>query len=706
MTTSLIRLTSAAALAATLLVPQSASATRSTYFSAQVQTPPSRVTRVVIDRREAVENVDTGASGPYEKLVGKAFLEADPSDPHNTIITDLDKAPRNARGMVEYSTDVYILKPVDMRLGNRKLLFEINNRGNKNFGNRYNDAQGTVNVNDPTAPEDFGDALLLRQGYAIAWAGWEGDVQPGADRMTIQIPIAGNPAAPLTGPVAVTFDVARQIPMTGAVSLPLSGRPEIASHEAATLDTSAARLTMRELIRSQDVEVPSDRWAFATCERNPGGGVQNVKPSGTNICVFDGFDPNRQYLLTYTAKNPRPEALGFAAMRDVISFLRYDAADDDGTPNPLGTGINHAICSGVSQSGHVLRSYLYLGFNEDTAGRRTCDGALAYISGANRSELNTRFASPEQSSTWGRPGIFPRTIFPFSYAVTTDPVTGRTDGILKRPESDPLVMQIDSGNEYWQANASLVQYDGLGNPITLPDNARYYFMSSAQHGSNVAPSRGICEQLTNPLSHAAFSRALLVAMDGWVTDGIEPPPSQYPSREDGTLVSPDQASVGFPKIPGVTFGGVTNPITAREYGPAFSATGGIPSFLPGEVMSGAEYRVFVPRTDSDGLDVAGLRRPDDLGAPLATHAGWNTRGPGFRAGDLCGLNGMFVPFARTEAERQSNGDPRPSIEARYPTHSEYVDRVTAAAQSLRDQHYLLTEDMDRIIAQAEQRQVP
>ena len=137
---------SAAALAALLLLPQSASATHSTYSSAQVQTPPSRVTRVVIDRREAIENVDTGASGPYEKLVGKAFLEADPSDLHNAIITDLDKAPRNARGMVEYSTDVYILKPVDMRLGNRKLLFEINNRGNKNFGNRYNDTQGTVNT--------------------------------------------------------------------------------------------------------------------------------------------------------------------------------------------------------------------------------------------------------------------------------------------------------------------------------------------------------------------------------------------------------------------------------------------------------------------------------------------------------------------------------------------------------------------------------
>lgn len=693
-------------MAAALMLPSSATVARETRPSNQVQPPWSRVTRVLIDRQEVIEGVDTGASGAYEKLVGTAYLELDPADPHNSVITDLDQAPPNARGMVEYSTDLYILKPVDVRRGNHQLLFEINNRGNKSLGNRYNDTTADANANDPTTPDDFGDAFILRQGFAVAWAGWESDVLPGAARMTIQLPIAGNPAAPLTGPVAVTFDVARQIPMAGAVSLPLSGRPEIASHETATLDTSAARLTSRELIGSADTDIPSDRWAFATCERNPTGGVQNIQPSSTNICVFGGFDANRQYLLTYSAKNPRPQALGLAAMRDVISFLRYATTDDDGTPNPIGGPIDHAICSGVSQSGHILRSYMYLGFNEDATGRRACDGALVYISGANRSEINTRFASTEQSSTWGRPGIFPRVSFPFTYTVTTDPVSGRTDGILKRPSSDPLVMQIDSGNEYWQAGASLLAHDGLGNPIDLPDNARYYFISSAQHGSNVTPARAICEQSTNPLSHAAFSRALLVAMDGWVSDGTEPPASKYPRRDDGTLVPPDRPSVGFPPIPGVTFGPVTNPITAREYGPGFSATGGIPSFLPGRAIPGADYRVFVPKTDADGLDIAGLRRPDDLEAPLATLAGWNTRGSGFRPGDLCGLNGMSVPFAQTEAERLATGDPRPSIEARYPTHQEYVDRVAAAALALRDQRYLLTEDTQRITDAAQQRQVP
>jgi hypothetical protein len=665
------------------------------------------VTRVAIDSRVTIPELTFGETGQYEKLVGRAYLEADPTDPHNSIITDIDKASRNARGMVEYSTDLYILKPVDMSRSNGILLFDVNNRGNKSFENRYNDARGTANANDPTTVDDFGDGFLMREGYTVVAAAWEGDVQPGAGRMTIELPTARDPTAPLTGPVSVTFDVARQIPMAGAMSLPLSGRPEIASHEAASLDTSTATITVRDNTRAPDEVIASDRWAFATCDRDlTTGQVSNLKPSTTDICVFDGFDPNRLYQLTYTAKNPQVSGLGFAAMRDVISFLRYANLDSTGTANPLAGKINTAICSGVSQSGHILRSYLYLGFNEDTAGRKTCDGAMAYISGANRSELNTRFSNPEESSAWGRAGVFPRIMFPFSYAVTTDPITGQTDGILKRPSSDPMVMQIDTENEYWQADASLVAHDGLGNPVPLPDNARYYVVASGQHGSGTAPSRGICEQLTNPLSHAAFSKALLVAMDQWVTHGTTPPPSQYPRVDDGTLVKPDQGSVGFPNIPGVTYLPFPNQLVARDFGPGFSATGGVPAVLPGTQIPGTDYEIFVPRTNEDGLDVAGLRRPDDVQTPIATLAGWNTRGPGFQQSDLCGLNGMMVPFAATEADRRANGDPRPSLEARYPTHADYVGRVTMAAYQLMDDRYLLQEDVDRIVRDASARQVP
>jgi hypothetical protein len=231
-------------------------------------------------------------------------------------------------------------------------------------------------------------------------------------------------------------------------------------------------------------------------------------------------------------------------------------------------------------------------------------------------------------------------------------------------------------------------------------------MASAQHGSGGAPTRGICEQLSNPLSHTPFSRALLVNMDAWINQGIAPPPSQYPRTDDGTLVPADRASVGFPAIPGVTFVPFPNQLVARDFGPSYSPTGGIPTILPGSAMPASDYAVFVPRTDADGLDVAGLRRPDDVQTPLATLAGWNTRGAGFQAGDLCGLTGMMVPFARTEAERVASGDPRPSIEARYPSHADYVGRVTMAANDLREQRYLLAEDVDRMIRDASERQVP
>jgi hypothetical protein len=462
----------------------------------------------------------------------------------------------------------------------------------------------------------------------------------------------------------------------------------------------------RELGRGPERAILPDRWAFATCDRDASTGqVDHVSPNPQSICLFDGFDPTQLYELTYTARDPRVSGIGFAATRDFISFLRHADADADGTPNPIAGQISTVICSGGSQAGHYLRSYIYQGFNEDTAGRKTCDGTIVITGAAQKSELNSRFPNPEHSTAWSRGGIYPRVIFPFSYGVTTDPITGRTDGILKRPASDPLVMQIDTENEYWQSNASLVGHDGLGHPLSLPENARYYVMAGAQHTSGTPSAMSICQQPTNPMSYAVFTRALLVALDEWVRDGTPPPPSRYPRADDATLVAVDQAT-GFPAIPGVTFLPYPTPAAARDYGPSFGPAGGIPTMMPGVVLPGKEYRVLVPTTDSDGHDVAGLRRPDEVEVPLATHTGWNTRRAGFREGELCGLNGMLVPLARTQSERLETGDPRPSIEERYPTHADYVARIEAAATALHDQRYLLDEDVQAMLRAASERDVP
>lgn len=674
------------------------------------QAPTSRVTRLVITQREPLAGGMTfGATGAYEKLIGRAFLELDPADPRNVAIRDKDRAPLNDRGKIEYSTDVYILKPADMGKGNGRIFFEVNNRGNKIALPLLNDTPPGSNNNDPTTPADLGNGFLLRQGYTIAWAGWEGDVTPGANRLIIRLPVATNRGETMTGRVAVQFDVSRHIPAGGATSLPLSGLASFQPYETASLDTSTATLTWRERIDSPEQPIASNQWAFATCRRNATtGAIEDLVPSTRDICYFGGFDPNKLYQLVYTAKNPKPMALGYSATRDVLSFLRYAAADDEGTPNPLGTGIANTICMGISSSGMYVRDFVYLGFNEDSAGRRVCDGLMVHIPGAFRLHLSTRFTQPDiysRQDLWA--GLWPMVTFPFSYGVTTDPITGRTDGILQRPRTDPLIMQTDTAQEYWQFNAALVTHDANGRPLTLPDTVRYYLLASTQHfpTAGAPPARGICEQLSNPNHPGVFMRALLVAMDDWVTNGTPPPASEYPRTDNGTLVAPDRASTGFPMIPNVSYSGLMHRLALRDYGPGFTSRGGVITQMPPSVV-GPEYAALVPKVDADGNDVAGLRRPDTIMTPLGTYTGWNHRRPGSRGGDLCSLTGSFIPFAQSRAERDASGDPRPSVAERYPTHADYVGKVAQATMDWRAKRLLLDEDVARILQAAEQRSVP
>ena len=667
-------------------------------------TATSRVTRVDITRRELfAEGAVFGAVGAYEKLVGTATLELDPRDPRNAAILDKDAVPRNAAGKIEYSTEFYIMRPVDPARGNGKLLFEINNRGNKRIWTYVNDSPSTpAALNDPKTVQDAGNGFLMRQGYTMAWAGWQGDVRPVENRLTVKLPTATGQGTPIRGTVAVQYDALQ------SVSAQLSAAP-FHPYETVSLDTSTARLTSRDRIDGPEAVIPGDQWAFATCEAGAGGGaVRNVVPSSRHICHFKGFDPDKLYQLVYTAKDPKPMALGYAVTRDIVSFLRYDRQGAAGAANPL-AGIRNVICMGISSSALYVRDWMYLGFNEDTAGRKVCDGMMVHIGGAHRLHLATRFTQPDlysRQDLWA--GLFPSSTFPFSYGVSTDPLTGRRDAILKRPRTDPYVIHTDTSMEYWQFHASLVTHDASGNELTLPDKARLYLMSSTQHLAvpGAPPARGMCEQLSNPITAGVFLRALLVAMDEWVTTGTPPPPSEYPRASNGTLVAADQASTGFPAIPNVRYSGRYNRLPLRDYGPQFGPEGGIVSLVPPSAPSGKEYRVLVPKVDADGNDVAGLRRPDDLGAPVGTHTGWNHRSAGFRSADLCALTGSYIPFAKTRAERAASGDPRLSLEERYPDKAHYVGRVMQSATDYARRRLLLQEDVARIERAASERSVP
>jgi len=694
----------------------------------------ARVTRLEIATRELVAGgASFGASGPYEKLTGTVHFEVDPRNGHNGAVFDLDKAPRNARGMVEFSADTVILRPVDPSRGNKALLFEVNNRGNKISGTLYNSAPPSANGNNPITANDFGTGFVLRQGFVYAWVGWGADIAPGNSRLTVSFPIAMEHGRPITERILTEF-CDRNFGGGTPFTLPLSGSTAFKSYEAVSTDQAQAEAELR--MRPSDSPrpsgpeipegevVPREGWAFGSCPT----GQASLVPSTTDICVFDAFRNDRVYELRYRATKSPVMGLGYVTSRDFVSFLRRASADDAGNPNPA-AGVDTALCIGVSSSGMYYRDYLYQGFNADERGRRVCDAVHIHIPGVQKLFLNYRFAQPNPFTVQHRERYVPDTNFPRHYAVERDPLTGRVDGILKRPATDPKVIHTDTSTEFWQFRSSLVDTDedgtfdlerrehpseevagsarGLGrggqDPRAHP-NVRRYLFSGTQHyvARGVTTSYGIgnrqCEQLSNATNGGPSARALLLAELAWVREGEAPPESRVPRIDDGTLVPPDQASTRFPAIPGVTYTGRYNGSGDRDFGPRVQGNSGVIDKLVPDVLR--VHTVLVPRVDAVGNDLAGIRQPE-VAAPVATLTGWNTRRAEFTAGDLCDLTGMTVPLRTTRAERLAAGDPRPSLEELYGTHQGYVDAVEAAARMLKAQGLMLQEDVDWYVAQAQ-----
>jgi hypothetical protein len=513
-------------------------------------------------------------------------------------------------------------------------------------------------TNDLVKATDAGNGFLMNRGYAVVWSGWQGDIAPGGGRMTFSPPIAPG----ITGVVREDFIFDH------------TDNPAIAtlSYPAADLDPAHTRISVRQ--REGD-------------KRSTPAGLDIKFENPTKISIHrpDGFDAGAIYEFIYTAKDPKVMGLGFAATRDIVSFLRNEAADAAGTANPLAGRIDRTIGFGLSQSGRYLHDYLYLGFNADEAGRMVFDGLMPHISGAKKTFTNYRFSQPGRSPYEHADMLYPGADFPFTYPVITDALTGKKDGFLARclaGSNCPRIIKTDSELEFYQQRASLVVTDTQGNAITMPDNVRLFLLSNLQHYS-LANARSemakTCAYPTNPLNAGPSVRALLVALDGWISKGTLPPDSRYPSRAEATLVPPAIDQVGFPEIPGITY-----PDKIAQ-----------PTLLKADEMppsKGAAYPVFVPKTDADGRDLAGIRLPT-LEAPAATHTGWNLRKPGFGEGELCDNNGTMVPFAATREERLRNNDPRPSMAERYPNRADRAAAIAKAAQQLVRDRLLLEEDV-------------
>ncbi len=644
--------------------------------------------RLNIERRESfADGAEFGAAGAYERLTGSASFALDPDDPGNANVVDLQLAARNARGLVEFRADLDVLKPVDLARGSGNLLYDVNNRGNKTALRAFNDAPPD---NDPRLEASAGNGFLLRNGYTLVWSGWQGDLAPGGGLLVAELPEALEGGRPVRGWVRQEF-IAEQ---PGVLSMPLSGAANIRSYPALDLDTSRASMTVREHEQDARTPLPPDAWAFAEA------GDGELRPSATSCYVEGGFRPGWIYELVYETEGSVVMGLGIVGIRDLASMLRYDEADASGAANPL-FGHARAYIYGQSLSARVIRQFIYDGYNADPQGRKVFDAVYPHVSGAGRLFANARFAQVGRYPRQHEEHQWPSERYPFAYAAAPDRYSDSVDAVLKRPESDPLVMHTHTNTEYWNRHASLGHTDPrTGDDLPFPDSVRVYFLASAQHSGAMPLGDDVAQQPPNVMSNGPLMRAALTLMDRWAREGAPPPPSIVPLRADGALAAPEQALAAFPAIPGARTPDWPSRLPLYDYGPDFDR--GLVTQHPPSPLPGKEYTVQLPMVDADGNDLGGLRSPE-VEVPVGTHTGWNLRRSGFAEGDLASLSGSFMAFARTRAEREANGDPRPSIEERYGSHEEYVSRITEAARRLQDSGFLLEEDVERYVAAAKAR---
>ena len=649
-----------------------------------VSTADAHVTRVELLSREDVQSGRAfGLAGAYEKIVGRVYFAVSPENVHNRQIVDLDKTPRNAQGEVEFSADLHLYKPKDMNKGNGAVLFEVSNRGGRGIlrlvdGGTSSDANG-----------EFGDGFLLREGYTIVWLGWQFDLAEDGQKVRLSAPVAHDPGGKeIRGLVRSDFTPSQKtddMPLGHILLGPSGGKSYPADDPASTKNV----LTVRDAPEGQRQSIPRSQWSFAHS-------VDGKLTADAHYIHLDGgFLLGKIYEVVYEAKDPAVVGVGLAAVRDFLSYLKYD---------PQATApVRRVYAVGISQSGRFLRHFLYQDFNADEQGRQVMDGVIAHVAGAGRGSFNHRFAQPSRDAQPLSSFLFPTDLFPYTDLPENDPETGETAGLLdaaNRSRTAPKIFFTNTSYEYWGRAASLIHTspDGLKD-FTPGENARIYFLAGLQHFSAAFPAQQVtagspdftAQQRHNPNPIQWFWRALITDMDQWVKDGKEPPPNVYPKIADSTLVPLSKWK--FPKIPGVNMPHEVNLAYHLDFGPQWKS--GIISNEPPKV--GKAFAVLVPQTDGDGNDLGGVRLPE-LQAPLAAYTGWNLRDPSIGAPDLrLSFLGSFLPFARNAADREKSGDPRPSIVERYASREQYMGKFAEAAKKLIQERFLLPEDLPAVL---------
>jgi hypothetical protein len=623
-----------------------------------------------------------GERGTYERWRGTVRFAVAPDLDANRHIVDLPLAPLNAAGKVEFSADLEFLAPADLAKANGALLYDVNNRGNFTCLGMFNGG---------------GDEFLMRQGYIVVASGWIAETLPGGERLRLSAPVATEEGRPIRGVVR-----AEMTPDQPAQRLSIAHWANQGSYRPSEEGLKSASLTWR--LREKDVRIaiPREQWRLVESLVEADG--QRGQLPLFEMELAGGFQPGYIYELVYEAEGPVVQGLGLAGIRDLVSFLKHDRT----SRNPLRSRENvpaaqYALGFGTSQSGRCVRMFLYDGFNADEQGRKVFDGVMPHVAGGGLGYFNHRFASPTRHNGQHDNHLYPADVFPFTYGDEHDPFTGRADGILRRAHAagvTPKVMHTQSSSEYWHRSGSLVHTDPLGTrDAELPADVRLYTFGGTQHGpGNGVPGERANGQLpANPGDYRPFLRALLTALDAWVREGREPPPSVYPRLSDATLAGWRENESGWRALPGVRYPEVIQQPEYLDRGPEFfehrRATIEPPLHL-------GDYQVRVPAYGPDGNELGALQLPS-VAVPLGTFTSWNLRHRSIGAeGELLVLSGGYIAFRRTAAEREAAGDPRPAILERYHDFDDYLAQHIAAAEKLVADRYLLAEDLPRLQAAA------
>jgi hypothetical protein len=647
----------------------------------------ARVIRVEVASRSDVLNGRTfGDAGTYERITGRVYFSLAVSNPHNRRIVDLGKAANLKSGEVEFSSDFIAVRPKDSQKGNGSMLLEIPNRGRGRI-------IGLVDGGDWDLANDTGDAWLLRNGFMIVSLGWQWDAYgPGALRFFA--PIAKENGKTITGLLRgdrMPSKAETEIPLGHLILGNIGGSEYPVADPVSDPNDRRNVLTVRDARGAPRTVIPHSEWQFAQTVDG------KLTPSDRYIHLNSGFQPGNIYEYVYAVADPVVAGGGFAAIRDFASYAKH-------APDAVATAAR-VYGEGISQNGRFLRDFLYQGFNADEDGRIALDGVLAHVAGAGRGSFNYRFAQPSRDAQPTSSVFFPTDIFPFTDQPEKDPITGESGGLLDRAAAGKVVPKIFLSNtsyEYWGRAAALIHATADGkHDAPISDNVRIYHFTGLQHFSGpFPPEKGqgdlLGQQPQSPLPIKYFWRAMIANMDAWVRSNTLPPASSYPKITDGTLVP--LREYAWPGLPGVNKPHEASEAWRLDFGLHWRE--GILSLQPPKV--GKPFPILVPQVNADGNERDGVRLPE-ITVPLATYTGWNLRDPSIGAPDQrVAFEASYLPFPKTESERQKTGDPRKSIAERYSGREDYLTQYAKTVDDLVTQRWVLQEDRAALLHRGEQ----